>query len=121
MGGGALAGAGLAVLLGRYVLFALFPAAVLFNAHQHIAYGAFLGQYYLMGPGAWLTTAAIYWATLCAYLLLYASAWRGMVEAVTLVTPSHAGAVRRVAERSTNLFSPACRSCWRFLRGVKAR
>jgi len=89
--------------LGRYVLFALFPAAVLFNAHQHIAYGAFLGQYYLMGPGAWLTTAAIYWATLCAYLLLYASACRAMVEAVTLVAarivPARARAVRRVAER----------------------
>ena len=41
--------------VGRYVLFALFPAAVLFNAHQHIAYGALLGQYYLVGLGAWLT------------------------------------------------------------------
>ena len=47
---------------------------MLFNAHQHIAYGALLGQYYLVGPGARLTTAAIYWATPCAHLLLYASA-----------------------------------------------
>jgi hypothetical protein len=89
--------------LGRYVLFAFFPAAVLFNAHQHIAYGALLGQYYLMGLGAWLTTAAIYWATLCAYLLLYASAWRGVVEAATLlgawIAPAHAGIVRSAAER----------------------
>jgi apolipoprotein N-acyltransferase len=91
----------------RYVLFALFPAAVLFNAHQHIAYGGFLGQYYLMGPAAWLETAALYWATLCAYLLLYASAWRGVTEAIALgaarFAPLRAAPVRRVAERVDQL------------------
>ena len=89
--------------LRRYVLFALFPAAVLFNAHQHIAYGAFLGEYYLLGLRAWLSTAAIYWATLGAYLLLYASAWRGLVEVVALFAawamPSRAAVVRGVVER----------------------
>ena len=87
----------------RYVLFALLPAAVLFNAHQHIAYGAFLGQYYLMGLGPWLATAAIYWATLCAYLLLYASAWRGVAEAVAMLAawlaPARAVPVRQAVER----------------------
>jgi hypothetical protein len=87
----------------RYVLFAFFPAAVLFNAHQHIAYGAFLGQYYLMGLGPWLTTAAIYWATLCAYLLLYASALRGVAEMAALLAawaaPARAASVRAVVER----------------------
>jgi hypothetical protein len=87
----------------RYVLFALFPAAVLFNAHQHIAYGAFLGEYYLLGLRAWLGTAAVYWTTLGAYLLLYASAWRGLAEVVALlaawVAPSRAVAVRNVVER----------------------
>lgn len=89
--------------VGRYVLFALLPAAVLFNAHQHIAYGAFLGQYYLLGLGAWLRTAAIYWATTGAYLLLYASAWRGAAEAVALsaawVVPARAALARTVVER----------------------
>lgn len=87
----------------RYVLFALLPAAVLFNAHQHIAYGALLGQYYLVGLGPWLATAAIYWSTLAAYLLLYASAWRGAAEAVALLAawaiPSRAGRVRAIVER----------------------
>lgn len=91
----------------RYVLFALFPAAVLFNAHQHIAYGALLGQYYLMGLGAWLTTAAVYWATLCAYLLLYASAWRGLAEIVALLAawlaPAHAALARLAVERVDQL------------------
>ena len=36
-------------LLWKFVGFALAPAAVLFNAHQHIAYGGTLGQYYLEG------------------------------------------------------------------------
>jgi apolipoprotein N-acyltransferase len=87
----------------RYVLFALAPAAVLFNAHQHIAYGAFLGQYYLMGLRAWLTTAAVYWATVGAYLLLYASAWRGLAELVALagaaLAPAAAARLRRLVER----------------------
>lgn len=90
--------------LRRYVLFALLPAAVLFNAHQHIAYGGVLGQYYLLGPGAWLRTAAIYWATTGAYLLLYASAWRGAGETVALLTawlvPAGAAAARALVERT---------------------
>lgn len=89
--------------LGRYVLFALLPAGVLFNTHQQIAYGGFLGQYYLVGLRAWLGTAAIYWATIAAYLLLYASVWRAVAEAVTLaaapLAPAYAGVVRRTAER----------------------
>jgi hypothetical protein len=91
----------------RYVLFALLPAGVLFNAHQHIAYGAFLGQYYLMGLRAWCTTWAIYWSTLGAYLLLYGSALRGMAEAMALaaayVAPAHAAVARRLAERVDQL------------------
>lgn len=89
--------------VGRYVLFALLPAAVLFNAHQQIAYGGFLGQYYLLGLGAWLRTAAIYWATVGAYLLLYVSAWRGAAEGLALlaavVAPARAALVRGVVER----------------------
>jgi apolipoprotein N-acyltransferase len=36
-------------LLAKFVLFALLPPAVWFNAHRHIAYGGLLGQYYLEG------------------------------------------------------------------------
>ena len=36
----------------RSLLFSLLPAAVGFYAHQHIAFGALLGEYYLMGRGA---------------------------------------------------------------------
>jgi apolipoprotein N-acyltransferase len=88
--------------VGRYVVFALAPAAVLFNAHQHIAYGGFWGEYYLMGAGAWLRTAAIYWTTVGVYLLLYASLWRGLAEAASLLAawtaPAAARAVRGAAE-----------------------
>jgi apolipoprotein N-acyltransferase len=94
---------GLRYFVGRYVLFALLPAAVLFNAHQHIAYGAFLGQYYLLGLGPWLRTAAVYWATTGAYLLLWASAWRAAAEAVALcaawAAPARAALVRNAVER----------------------
>jgi hypothetical protein len=90
-------------LLGRYVLFALPPAAVLFNAHQHIAYGGTLGEYYLMGAGAWLRNAAIHWATVSAYLLLYGSALRGAAESLALAAawtlPSAARTVRNAVER----------------------
>ena len=88
--------------VGRYVVFALAPAVVLFNAHQNIAYGGFWGEYYLMGVGAWLRTAAIYWATVGVYLLLYASLWRGLTEAASLLAawtaPAAARAVRGAAE-----------------------
>ena len=88
--------------VGRYVVFALAPAVVLFNAHQNIAYGGFWGEYYLMGVGAWLRTAAIYWATVGVYLLLYASLWRGLAEAASLLAawtaPAAARAVRGAAE-----------------------
>ena len=89
-------------LLGKFVLFALLPTALLFNAHQHIAYGALLGEYYQLGLASYLATFAIYWATLSTYLLLYASAWRGLAEGVALaaarVAPSRAARVRRAVE-----------------------
>jgi apolipoprotein N-acyltransferase len=86
----------------KYVLFALPLAAIFFNAHQHIAYGGTLGQYYLEGLAAWLQTFGVYWATMSMYLLLYASVWRGLAEAVALstafVAPPRAAAVRRAVE-----------------------
>jgi hypothetical protein len=87
----------------KFVLFALAPTAVLFNAHQHIAYGGTLGQYYLLGLRAYLTTFAVYWATLSIYLVLYAAVWRGLAEAFALLTawiaPERALRVRHGLER----------------------
>ena len=89
-------------LAAKFPLFALAPTAVLFNAHQHIAYGGLLGEYYLYGLGAYLGTFALYWATVTTYCVLYASVWRGLAEGVALlaahVAPSRAARVRRAAE-----------------------
>jgi hypothetical protein len=89
-------------LAARFPLFALGPTALLFNVHQHIAYGGLLGQYYLLGLGPYLQTFAIYWATVTIYQVLYASIWRGLAEPICLlaaaVAPSRAATVRRAAE-----------------------
>jgi hypothetical protein len=83
-------------------MFALFPAGVLFNAHQYIAYGGTWGQWYLEGPLPWLQTALVYWLTVTVYLVLYASAWRGVTEAASLVAAlggeAQALRARRLAE-----------------------
>ena len=89
-------------LLAKFILFALLPTAVWFNAHQHIAYGGLLGQYYLEGLGPYLTTFFISWSFAAIYLLLYASAWRVAAEAVALLTalvaPTRAALARRIVE-----------------------
>lgn len=36
----------------RFPLYALVPTAVLFNLHQHVAYGHWLGEYYLRGAAS---------------------------------------------------------------------
>lgn len=83
-------------------LFALLPAGVGFYAHQHIAYGGLLGEYYLLGLASWLRTAALLWLHAALLLLLYANLCRVGVEAVGLVAavlaPARVGALRRVAE-----------------------
>lgn len=86
----------------KFVAFALVPTAVWFNAHQHIAYGGLLGQYYLEGLGPYLETFATMWSLVAIYLLLYASLWRGVAEGMALLAawlaPAHAARMRRVAE-----------------------
>ncbi|MGH7787706.1 MAG: hypothetical protein ACRERC_12610 [Candidatus Binatia bacterium] len=88
--------------VGRYVLFALLPTAILFNAHQYIAYGGTLGEYRLLGLGAYLRTLGLYWGLVALHLVLFASLWRGAAEAAALaaawVAPSRAATVRRHAE-----------------------
>jgi len=89
-------------LLWKFVGFALAPAAVVFNAHQHIAYGGTLGQYYLEGLGPYLRTFGVMWATTGVYLVLWAGVWRALGEGVALlaavVAPSRAARVRRTVE-----------------------
>jgi len=88
-------------------LASLVPGAIGFNAHQHIAFGAFLGEYYLMGLGAWLASAGRYWGTSVLYLVLWAGCFRVAVETVTWLgaglAPARAGGMRSAAERSAAL------------------
>jgi apolipoprotein N-acyltransferase len=89
-------------LLFKFGVFALLPAIILFNAHQHIAYGGSLGQYYMLGLRSYVTTFCIYFATTVIYLILYASLWRVLTEALSLsvawLAPAATEATRRVAE-----------------------
>jgi len=89
--------------LWKFVVFALAPTAVLFNAHQHIAYGGTLGEYYLLGAAAYVRTFAVYWGTLTIYLILFAGLWRCLAEVVAwlaaFAAPARAVRVRCVAER----------------------
>jgi apolipoprotein N-acyltransferase len=89
-------------LAAKFPLFALGPTAIFFSTHQWITYGGPLGQYYLEGPGRYLQTFAVYWATVAIYLGCYASVWRGLAEAcclaLTWATPHHAARARRVVE-----------------------
>jgi len=93
--------------VGKFVLFPLVPTAVWFNAHQHIAYGGLLGQYYLEGLRPYLTTLVVSWGLAACYLLLYAAVARAAAEAILLVTaavaPSLPARVRRAAEITLGL------------------
>jgi hypothetical protein len=86
----------------KYVLFPILPAAVWFNAHQHIAYGGTFGQYNLEGAARWIQSLVIHWGLTVVYLLLYASVLRALAEAIALaaaaVAPSRAVRVRRLVE-----------------------
>jgi apolipoprotein N-acyltransferase len=88
----------------KVVLFSLLPAGIGFNAHQHIAFGAFLGEYYLMGPVAWLRSAAEYWTLALVYLALWSGLFRAAVEGFARIAaqlaPEKAGGARRIAERA---------------------
>ena len=86
----------------KFVLFALAPAAIFFNAHQHIAYGGPLGEYHLLGLAAYLRTFAVYWGTVAMQLMLFAGLWRALAEPVALLTtwlaPARASRTRRCVE-----------------------
>jgi apolipoprotein N-acyltransferase len=86
----------------KFVLFALGPTAVVFNADQYIAYGGTFGQYYLEGAIPYLRTFVIDWALVAFYLVLFASLWRAGAELVSwsaaFLSPARAGKVRAAAE-----------------------
>ena len=86
----------------KFVAFGLLPTGVWFNAHQHIAYGGLLGQYYLEGLVPYLKTFLISWSLASIYLVLYASVWRALAEITALLTawvaPAYASPVRRLSE-----------------------
>jgi hypothetical protein len=86
----------------KFPLFGLLPTAILFNAHQYIAYGGTWGEYYLLGPLSYARTFAVYWLTVTIYLVLYAALWRGAAEAAVLASawlaPARADQMRRLAE-----------------------
>jgi apolipoprotein N-acyltransferase len=88
-------------------LASLLPGAVGFYAHQHIAFGGLLGEYYLMGLGAWLATAARYWGTALLYLVLWSGCFRVALETLTWLgahaAPERAPKMRSAAERAAAL------------------
>lgn len=90
--------------LWKFPGFALLPTALLFNVHQQISYGGLLGEYHLLGLGAWLRTFATYWAATTVYLLIWAACWRVLAElacyGIARVSPSRTEGARRAAERA---------------------
>jgi hypothetical protein len=94
--------AGLRHPLVRFGLFGLVPTAALFHAHQMIAWGAPLGQYYAEGLGPWLASLGVTWLSTLVGIALYASVVRAAVEvpafAATWIAPRRATFFRGAAE-----------------------
>jgi apolipoprotein N-acyltransferase len=88
--------------LAKFAGFGALPAGILFYTHQHIAYGATWGQWYLEGPAAWLTTLGEYWGNTVILLVSYASVWRAGAELLVwlaaCVARDRVPAVRRVVD-----------------------
>jgi hypothetical protein len=86
----------------KFPVFALAPAAVLFRAHQWIAYGGTLGEYYMYGATAYALTFLEYWTTVTIYVVLWAATWRTVAEIVawvaTRLRPDAAASIRRIVE-----------------------
>jgi hypothetical protein len=86
----------------KFPLLALLPTAVLFRAHQWIAYGGTFGEYYTYGATAYALTFLAYWTTVTVYLALWAGVWRVLAELIvwgtSRVAPGALGAVRRIVE-----------------------
>jgi len=89
----------------RIAAYALLPGLVAFSAHQHIAFGALFGEYYLMGLRAWLTSALGHYGTAVLYLVLWSAVWRSACELVAYAaarSPRAAAPARALAEHATS-------------------
>ncbi|MCX8073039.1 MAG: hypothetical protein N3C12_11385 [Candidatus Binatia bacterium] len=64
----------------KFFLFGLVPTALLFQLHQHIAYGSLWGEYYQRGWAAYLRTWCVYYGTVVTYLMLLAGVLRSAME-----------------------------------------
>lgn len=86
----------------KFGLFGLLPVLVVFRLHQNIMYGGLFGQYYLQGPGPWLSSLAYHWIVYTIYLVLFAAFWRAWVELVCWLgaryAPGRAGLLRAGGE-----------------------
>ena len=90
-------------LMAKFPLFAALVAGVLFNAHQHIAYGGTFGQYYLEGAAPYAKTFVTYWITVTIYLILYASVWRWPAEIVSWLAARWGATMATRVRRSVEL------------------
>jgi hypothetical protein len=88
--------------LAMFGVFGLAPTAVLFRAHQIIAFGGLLGQYYQEGLRPYLATLVEYWGITLLSLLLFASTVRLSGElgawTATWIAPARARSIRSAAE-----------------------
>jgi apolipoprotein N-acyltransferase len=86
----------------KFGLFGLLPTAVLFRAHQIIAFGGLLGQYHQEGLRPYLATLVEYWGITMIFLLLFASTLRRFAELAALgatwLAPARARSIRSGAE-----------------------
>jgi apolipoprotein N-acyltransferase len=90
-------------LVAKFPLFGALVAGVLFNAHQHIAYGGTFGQYYLEGALPYAKAFATYWVTVTIYLVLYASVWRWPAEIVAWLAARRGDSVASPVRRAVEL------------------
>ncbi len=86
----------------KYLLFPMLPVAILFRLHQMITFGSPLGQWSLVGPGAWLRGLFEHGAATIAHLVVIAGVLRVLAELLALLgtalLPGSAIRIRQIAE-----------------------
>jgi hypothetical protein len=78
----------------KFGLVPIVPVFILFRLQQIISGGDILGEYRFYGLKAYLGSLATIWLFVLSYLLVYAAAWRAVVELIALP-------VARLAPRAT--------------------
>lgn len=86
----------------KFGLLPLVLTVTLFQLHQHIVYGGAFGQYYLVGPAAYLTSFGVALLGTTGGLVVLAGVLRLVAELIALLStwalPSRARLVRGVVE-----------------------